>query len=347
MLCFVVCCLVVCALGQSTVPLKLEQFVALKSVFQALGCRDNDGHCPAVLADRVCPPSDALKCVAGDVVGIVIDRNDTSPLPPLGGSLSKDLLQLTGLTQLGLTLQNIDGTLPSMEALQGSLAILSVAFNRFSGSLPASLALMTNLRFLSLRFNNLSGVVPDLSRLTGLRTLRLQGNTLGGPLLLPASPASGFECTMQDAEPNEANCFNCSQISVAACSARCTPRTTPCATPAPTPTPAPTTTPVFMTTEKNQTTTLVPAPTTAIGGTDTTQLLAPAASNLGPVLVGGVVGGVGALVVVVAVVASVVVRLRRRRHRQVHPAAPVANNANYGQLPHQNLYQVGQLETPD
>ncbi|MDE0340328.1 MAG: fibronectin type III domain-containing protein [Caldilineaceae bacterium] len=84
------------------------------------------------------------------------------------------------VTELLLTGNNLRGSLPNLDALDG-LTILSLGSNFLSGSIP-ELNALTGLSFLDLSFNQFTGSIPQLNALTGLEWLSLNNNQVTGTL---------------------------------------------------------------------------------------------------------------------------------------------------------------------
>jgi Leucine-rich repeat (LRR) protein len=102
------------------------------------------------------------------------------------------LLDLTGLTLLDLSDNQLDGTIPSTIGqltrliwLDLGSAQLRSSNNKLKGSIPTAIGQLTQLNNLDFGYNSLTGSVPtellELKQLTS--TLGLQGNSLTG--LLP------------------------------------------------------------------------------------------------------------------------------------------------------------------
>ena len=92
-----------------------------------------------------------------------------------------DLSRLTSLTTLYLNENQLSGTIPNLSALT-SLQRLSLNHNQLSGGIPATLNTRTGLTHLYLNQNQLSGTIPTLSSLVNLTTLNLANNQLSGTI---------------------------------------------------------------------------------------------------------------------------------------------------------------------
>lgn len=84
------------------------------------------------------------------------------------------------VTELLLTGNNLRGSLPNLDALDG-LTILSLGSNFLSGSIP-ELSALAGLSFLDLSFNQFTGSIPQLNALTGLEWLSINNNQVTGTL---------------------------------------------------------------------------------------------------------------------------------------------------------------------
>lgn len=95
----------------------------------------------------------------------------------LSGSLYYQLSDLSSLTTLDLSNNNIQGNIPY--ALPQKLQELNLASNGLSGTIPYSISNMTGLTDLKLSHNQLSGQIQDIfGQLSSLSTLDLSFNTL-------------------------------------------------------------------------------------------------------------------------------------------------------------------------
>ena len=93
------------------------------------------------------------------------------------------LLDLTGLTYLGLGDSHLTGTIPSALMQLTGLSWLSFSGSNLTGTIPSSLAQLTGLTMLNICGNQLTGTIPSaLARLTGLNSLVLSDNQLTGTI---------------------------------------------------------------------------------------------------------------------------------------------------------------------
>ncbi len=118
--------------------------------------------------------------VNGRVAQIGLSNNN------LTGTLPASLGNLSQLTILGLLGNHIGGTIPASLGNLSNLKNLTLGSNNFSGEIPASLGNLSNLTYISVIYNSLSGAIPtSLGNLPNLLVLDLNYNSLNGPI--PAS----------------------------------------------------------------------------------------------------------------------------------------------------------------
>ncbi len=104
----------------------------------------------------------------------------------LTGSLVASFGNLTALTDLNLYNNRIGGSLPSTVGNLTALTSFVVDDNHISGAIPASLGNLKGLTNLDLGINNFSDTIPaPIGNLTNLTSLNLSGNQLTGTV--PAS----------------------------------------------------------------------------------------------------------------------------------------------------------------
>ncbi|XP_010549698.1 PREDICTED: probable inactive leucine-rich repeat receptor-like protein kinase At3g03770 [Tarenaya hassleriana] len=97
----------------------------------------------------------------------------------LFGAIPHELSSLASLQTLILDENMFSGQLPGWIGSISGLKVLSLRKNAFNGSLPSSLSGLSGLRVLDLANNRFNGEVPDLSHLTNLQVLDVEGNSLG------------------------------------------------------------------------------------------------------------------------------------------------------------------------
>eukprot|EP01018_Ginkgo_biloba_P031383 Gb_33035 [translate_table: standard] len=119
----------------------------------------------------------------------------------LYGAIPQELSSLRNLQTLILDNNMFNGTVPDWLSALPSLAFLSLRNNSLNGSLPTSLSIIQSLRVLYLSGNQLSGDLPDLSSLTNLQLLDLQGNRLG-----PVFPTLGKKLVTVVLSKNKFKC---------------------------------------------------------------------------------------------------------------------------------------------
>ncbi|CAN6562453.1 unnamed protein product [Malus baccata var. baccata] len=102
------------------------------------------------------------------------DAND------LSGTIPPSIFNLSSITTFSVTLNKIQGTLPSNLGIAfPSLEHFSVANNQFSGPIPVSISNASNLYHLAMERNKLHGKVPSLENLRRLGWIVLADNNLG------------------------------------------------------------------------------------------------------------------------------------------------------------------------
>ena len=101
----------------------------------------------------------------------------------LRGELPGELANLTQLTSLRLSINDLSGPVPRELGSLSNLGSLFLSRNALSGPIPAELGNLANLRDLNLSGNALSGPIPpELGDLASLESLRLDQNALAGPI---------------------------------------------------------------------------------------------------------------------------------------------------------------------
>lgn len=140
--------------------------------------------CPAdIVSDRwltsgsVCGWFNVTCTPQGRVEAIILQNN-------LDGTIPRELGFLSDLTVLLLEGNRLKGDVPFELGLAKNLIQLDVSENELTGMIPPALFESTlNLRFLGLRRNAFVGDIPsEISNLSFLDTLELDGNKFGGPL---------------------------------------------------------------------------------------------------------------------------------------------------------------------
>jgi hypothetical protein len=86
----------------------------------------------------------------------------------LGGSISENIANLTGIQNIWLGGNHITGTIPEMGTLR-QLVFLHLENNQLNGSIPQSLGTLPKIQEIYLQNNNLESTIPDnLKNKTGL-----------------------------------------------------------------------------------------------------------------------------------------------------------------------------------
>ena len=91
-------------------------------------------------------------------------------------------LELLSLRNNHITPPGLSGNIPTDIGTLSKLKHLLLNENQLSGHLPSSITQLTNLETLILDYNNLTSL-PNLSTLTNLEILRIEGNSFpSGPI---------------------------------------------------------------------------------------------------------------------------------------------------------------------
>ncbi|XP_058198866.1 putative receptor-like protein kinase At3g47110 isoform X2 [Rhododendron vialii] len=99
----------------------------------------------------------------------------------ISGSIPEGIINLIGLTRLGIFANSITGEIPEGIGKLERLQYLYLFDNRISGSVPETIGNITNLQGLYLFTNSLSGnIPPSLGNCKQLQFLHLFGNNLTG-----------------------------------------------------------------------------------------------------------------------------------------------------------------------
>ncbi|TSC86529.1 MAG: leucine-rich repeat protein [Parcubacteria group bacterium Gr01-1014_8] len=92
-------------------------------------------------------------------------------------SIPKEILELTYLTQLDLSHNQLEGALPAEIRHLQDLEVLDISNNKMTG-LPAELGQLSKLRVLDASNNQLTGIPHELGNLRNLQKLDLSGNNI-------------------------------------------------------------------------------------------------------------------------------------------------------------------------
>jgi Leucine-rich repeat (LRR) protein len=90
-------------------------------------------------------------------------------------SVSVDIFNDTGLTELNLSRNNLTGALPAEVRKLQNLEFLDLSYNKFTG-VPAEVGQLRKLKILDLSNNQLTGLPYEIGNLTQLEILDVSGN---------------------------------------------------------------------------------------------------------------------------------------------------------------------------
>ncbi|KAJ7967323.1 putative Lrr receptor protein kinase [Quillaja saponaria] len=134
-----------------------------------------------VLDLRLCSVNGAIPSTLGNLTNLTslyLSRNN------LTGMIPTSLGQLSGLSVLDLSQNSITGFIPSSFASLGNLSFLDISTNYLSGPIPPVIGALLKLQYLNLSSNGLTSSIPaPLGDLSSLIDLDLSVNSLSG--LLP------------------------------------------------------------------------------------------------------------------------------------------------------------------
>ncbi|KAK9123030.1 hypothetical protein Sjap_012632 [Stephania japonica] len=168
-------------------------------------------------------------CYEGKITQLHIIGDNASPLPRNFSidSFVTSLVRLPGLKVISLVSLGLWGSLPGNISQLPYLEILNMSSNFLSGVVPREMSVMRNLQtvildnnmfygqvpnwvVLALSSNRLSGELPDLSSLTNLQVLDLEGNRFGPRFPILASKLVTLVLSknkFSSAIPNELNSY--------------------------------------------------------------------------------------------------------------------------------------------
>jgi len=122
-----------------------------------------------------------ISCSSGHVEAVDLTANGLSG--SITSALATELANLTHLSPLLLSGNQLSGTIPAELGSLSSLEDLSLHENQLTGTIPPELGNLSNLGRLRLDDNQLAGPIPaELGDLPRLSVLRLNVNQLTGPI---------------------------------------------------------------------------------------------------------------------------------------------------------------------
>ncbi|WVZ77963.1 hypothetical protein U9M48_025750, partial [Paspalum notatum var. saurae] len=145
---------------------------AINDLYAALGSPDLDGWTTSG-GDPCVEAWQGVQCEGPNVTAIEL------PGAGLGGKLSQTLGDLTAVTRLDLSNNQIGGAVP--QSLPPALTHLDLSSNSLSGKLPDSMAKLSSLSTLHVQNNQLAGTLDVLQDLP-LTDLNVENNEFSGPI---------------------------------------------------------------------------------------------------------------------------------------------------------------------
>ena len=114
---------------------------------------------------------------------IIFHSNNYWGTTKFTGALPAEICNLTELTVLILSYNELTGEIPPEIGHLTKLLKFSLGRNELTGEIPSTLGNLVNLESFALPFNNLSGMIPmEIGNLTKLHVLGLNNNQLTGPI---------------------------------------------------------------------------------------------------------------------------------------------------------------------
>jgi len=120
----------------------------------------------------------------------------------LNGTIPTSINNLSQLRQLDLSANNLNGTIPSNIGELTNLELLQLNQNQLNGEIPPSIGQLVLLQSMNLQYNLLSGSIPEtFGSLQELRTLALDNNQLSDSI--PATLGNLFNLNLLDLGNNQ------------------------------------------------------------------------------------------------------------------------------------------------
>ncbi|KAL9660280.1 hypothetical protein QQ045_025093 [Rhodiola kirilowii] len=133
-----------------------------------------------VLDLRFCSIAGSIPVSFGNLTAltsIYLSNNDIT------GTIPASFEKLVNLSVLDIARNSISEAIPSLFTTMGNLSVLDLSSNLLDGPIPVAIGTLSKLQVLNLASNNLSSTIPaQLGNLTSLVNLDLSFNSLSGPV---------------------------------------------------------------------------------------------------------------------------------------------------------------------
>ena len=124
---------------------------------------------------------EGVTVTSGRVTALEIDN--TGEEDGISGAIPTELGDLTALTSLDISYNQLSGAIPTQIGTITALTSLDLSSNQLTGAIPTQIGSLTALTSLDLSSNQLTGAIPtQIGSLMGLTALVLSGNELTGAI---------------------------------------------------------------------------------------------------------------------------------------------------------------------